>query len=194
MSRYVFCFDRRRWACSRAASATGYSSRRQVFPRLLHTAPTVYAHTHCIVSQAGALRSHSTCPFQVALKRKTFLPMRAQVLKQNGNLLMLDEPTNDADVDLLRALENALLDWPGTVLCISHDRYFLDRQAPPAQSAMLRMLRGMLRDMLHGVPFKLLTRAAMMRSCRQRCRRLWNIVAHEKDVSRIHTSMSCVHA
>ena len=43
-----------------------------------------------------------------------------QVLKQNGNLLMLDEPTNDADVDLLRALESAILAWPGTVLCISH--------------------------------------------------------------------------
>jgi ATPase subunit of ABC transporter with duplicated ATPase domains len=40
---------------------------------------------------------------------------------------MLDEPTNDADVDLLRALENAIMQWPGTVLCISHDRYFLDR-------------------------------------------------------------------
>ena len=52
-----------------------------------------------------------------------------QVLKQNGNLLMLDEPTNDADVDLLRALENAIMQWPGTVLCISHDRYFLDRSA-----------------------------------------------------------------
>lgn len=51
----------------------------------------------------------------------------AKVLKQNGNLLMLDEPTNDADVDLLRALENAINQWPGTVLCISHDRYFLDR-------------------------------------------------------------------
>lgn len=149
----------------------------------------MYAHTHCIVSQAGALRSHSTCPFQVALKRKLFLPMRAQVLKQNGNLLMLDEPTNDADVDLLRALENALLDWPGTVLCISHDRYFLDRQAFPAQSAMRRMLR-----VACCVPSKVLTRAAMMRCCRRRCRRLWTIVAHEKDVSRIHTSMSCVHA
>ena len=51
------------------------------------------------------------------------------MLKQNGNLLMLDEPTNDADVDLLRALENAIMQWPGTVLCISHDRYFLDRSA-----------------------------------------------------------------
>lgn len=49
------------------------------------------------------------------------------MLKQNGNLLMLDEPTNDADVDLLRALETAIMQWPGTVLCISHDRYFLDR-------------------------------------------------------------------
>lgn len=54
-----------------------------------------------------------------------------QVLKQNGNLLMLDEPTNDADVDLLRALENAIMQWPGTVLCISHDRYFLDRSVLP---------------------------------------------------------------
>lgn len=48
-----------------------------------------------------------------------------QVLKQNGNLLMLDEPTNDADVDLLRALENAINQWPGTVLCISHVRRVL---------------------------------------------------------------------
>ena len=55
--------------------------------------------------------------------------LNLQVLKQNGNLLMLDEPTNDADVDLLRALENAIMQWPGTVLCISHDRYFLDRSA-----------------------------------------------------------------
>lgn len=38
-----------------------------------------------------------------------------------------DEPTNDADVDLLRSLEDGIMAWPGTVMCISHDRYFLDR-------------------------------------------------------------------
>jgi len=53
----------------------------------------------------------------------------ATVLKQSGNLLLLDEPTNDLDVDTLRALEEAVLNFAGTTLCISHDRWFLDRIA-----------------------------------------------------------------
>ncbi len=53
----------------------------------------------------------------------------AKVLKQGGNVLMLDEPTNDLDVDTLRALEEALLAFPGCVLVTSHDRFFLDRIA-----------------------------------------------------------------
>ncbi|HEY6728183.1 MAG TPA: energy-dependent translational throttle protein EttA [Polyangiaceae bacterium] len=53
----------------------------------------------------------------------------AKLLKQGGNLLLLDEPTNDLDVDTLRSLEQALLDFPGCAVVISHDRWFLDRIA-----------------------------------------------------------------
>jgi sulfate-transporting ATPase len=53
----------------------------------------------------------------------------AKVLASGGNLLLLDEPTNDLDVDTLRALENALLEFPGCAMVISHDRWFLDRIA-----------------------------------------------------------------
>ncbi|HYO95657.1 MAG TPA: energy-dependent translational throttle protein EttA [Polyangiaceae bacterium] len=53
----------------------------------------------------------------------------AKVLKEGGNLLLLDEPTNDLDVDTLRALEEALLSFPGCAVVISHDRWFLDRIA-----------------------------------------------------------------
>jgi ATP-binding cassette ChvD family protein len=53
----------------------------------------------------------------------------AKVLKEGGNVILLDEPSNDLDVDTLRALEDALLDFPGCVLVISHDRWFLDRMA-----------------------------------------------------------------
>ncbi len=51
----------------------------------------------------------------------------AKVLRAGGNLLLLDEPTNDLDVDTLRALEDALLAFPGCLVVISHDRWFLDR-------------------------------------------------------------------
>ncbi len=53
----------------------------------------------------------------------------SKTLMQGGNLLMLDEPTNDLDVDTLRALEDALLDFAGCAVVISHDRWFLDRIA-----------------------------------------------------------------
>ncbi len=53
----------------------------------------------------------------------------AKVLKSGGNVLLLDEPTNDLDVETLRALEQALLDFPGCAVVISHDRWFLDRIA-----------------------------------------------------------------
>ncbi|MCS7100701.1 MAG: energy-dependent translational throttle protein EttA [Burkholderiaceae bacterium] len=51
----------------------------------------------------------------------------AKTLLQGGNVLLLDEPSNDLDVETLRALEDALLEFPGSVLVISHDRWFLDR-------------------------------------------------------------------
>jgi ATPase subunit of ABC transporter with duplicated ATPase domains len=53
----------------------------------------------------------------------------AKMLKSGANVLLLDEPTNDLDVDTLRALEEALLTFPGCAVVISHDRWFLDRIA-----------------------------------------------------------------
>jgi ATP-binding cassette ChvD family protein len=53
----------------------------------------------------------------------------AKMLRSGGNFLMLDEPTNDLDVETLRALEQALLEFPGSAIVISHDRWFLDRIA-----------------------------------------------------------------
>jgi ATPase subunit of ABC transporter with duplicated ATPase domains len=53
----------------------------------------------------------------------------AKLLQSNGNVLLLDEPTNDLDVDTLRALEAGLESFPGCVVVISHDRWFLDRLA-----------------------------------------------------------------
>jgi ATPase subunit of ABC transporter with duplicated ATPase domains len=51
------------------------------------------------------------------------------MLKTGANVLLLDEPTNDLDVDTLRALEEALLEYPGCAVIITHDRWFLDRVA-----------------------------------------------------------------
>lgn len=53
----------------------------------------------------------------------------ALTLKQGGNLLLLDEPTNDLDVETLESLENALIEFPGCAVVVSHDRWFLDRVA-----------------------------------------------------------------
>jgi ATPase subunit of ABC transporter with duplicated ATPase domains len=53
----------------------------------------------------------------------------AKMLKTGANVLLLDEPTNDLDVDTLRALEEALLEFPGCAVIITHDRWFLDRVA-----------------------------------------------------------------
>ena len=53
----------------------------------------------------------------------------AKTLIAGGNVLLLDEPSNDLDVETLRALEDALLEFAGSVLVISHDRWFLDRIA-----------------------------------------------------------------
>jgi ATPase subunit of ABC transporter with duplicated ATPase domains len=53
----------------------------------------------------------------------------ALTLKQGGNLILLDEPTNDLDVETLSSLEDALLEFPGCAVVVSHDRWFLDRLA-----------------------------------------------------------------
>merc|ERR1711935_816507 len=53
----------------------------------------------------------------------------AKVLKSGGNVLLLDEPTNDLDVNTMRSLEEALLEFAGCVAVVSHDRFFLDRIA-----------------------------------------------------------------
>jgi energy-dependent translational throttle protein EttA len=53
----------------------------------------------------------------------------AKILKAGGNFIILDEPSNDLDVEVLRALEEALLDFAGCAMVVSHDRYFLDRVA-----------------------------------------------------------------
>ena len=53
----------------------------------------------------------------------------AKMIRRGGNLLLLDEPSNDLDVDTLRALEDGLLQFPGCAVVISHDRWFLDRIA-----------------------------------------------------------------
>jgi ATPase subunit of ABC transporter with duplicated ATPase domains len=53
----------------------------------------------------------------------------AKLLQSGGNLLLIDEPTNDLDVDTLRALEDALVEFAGCAVVISHDRWFLDRIA-----------------------------------------------------------------
>ena len=53
----------------------------------------------------------------------------AKILQQGANVLLLDEPSNDLDVETLRALEDAILVFPGTVMVVSHDRWFLDRIA-----------------------------------------------------------------
>ncbi len=77
----------------------------------------------------------------------------ALTLKEGGNLLLLDEPTNDLDVETLGSLENALLEFPGCAVVISHDRWFLDRVATHILSwegtddnpAILVLVRGQLR-------------------------------------------------
>jgi len=100
----------------------------------------------------------------------------AKLLRTGGNLLLLDEPTNDLDVDTLRALENALLEFPGCAMVISHDRWFLDRVAThvlafegdsqvtwfegnfEAYEEHRRQLLGAEADRPHRITYKRLTR------------------------------------
>ena len=78
----------------------------------------------------------------------------AKLLAGGGNLMLLDEPTNDLDVDTLRALEEALVGWSGSALVTSHDRWFLDRMAThPGLRGRQRgpLVRGQLRR-VRGAP------------------------------------------
>ena len=79
----------------------------------------------------------------------------AKLLRRGGNVLLLDEPTNDLDVDTLRALEEALLAFPGCAVIISHDRWFLDRVATHVLAfegdSQVTLVRGQLRG-LRGAP------------------------------------------
>ena len=79
----------------------------------------------------------------------------AKLLRRGGNVLLLDEPTNDLDVDTLRALEEALLAFPGCAVVISHDRWFLDRVATHVLAfegdSQVVVVRGQLRG-LRGAP------------------------------------------
>ena len=78
----------------------------------------------------------------------------AKLLRRGGNVLLLDEPTNDLDVDTLRALEEALLAFPGCAVIISHDRWFLDRVATHVlafEGDSQVLVRGQLRG-LRGAP------------------------------------------
>jgi ATPase subunit of ABC transporter with duplicated ATPase domains len=101
----------------------------------------------------------------------------AKTLMTGGNLLLLDEPTNDLDVDTLRALEDALVDFAGCAVVISHDRWFLDRIAThilafegnsevfwfegnyEAYKEDLRKRKGIDADQPHRVAYKKLVRA-----------------------------------
>ena len=101
----------------------------------------------------------------------------AKLLKSGGNLLLLDEPTNDLDVDTLRALEDALLDFSGCAVVITHDRWFLDRIAThmlafegdsevvwfegnyQAYIEDLKKRKGSDADQPHRIKYKRLTRA-----------------------------------
>ena len=79
----------------------------------------------------------------------------AKVLKSGGNVVLLDEPTNDLDVETLRALEEALLSFPGCAVVISHDRWFLDRIATHILAfegnSRSRLVRGQLRGVRRGL-------------------------------------------
>ena len=75
----------------------------------------------------------------------------AKLLKSGGNVLLLDEPTNDLDVDTLRALEEALLDFAGCAVVISHDRWFLDRDRDAHPRLRGRLADGVVRGHVPGV-------------------------------------------
>src|SRR5690606_19711361 len=82
------------------------------------------------------------------------------VLLDQPNVLILDEPTNDMDTDMLAAIEDLLDSWPGTLIVVSHDRYFLERVTDQQYAVM----GGRLRHLPGGVDEYLRLRAAETRS------------------------------
>jgi len=100
----------------------------------------------CSTSRAATSRSAwDSC--RAAERNRVHL---AKLLQRGSNLLLLDEPTNDLDVDTLRALEDALLEYAGCVMVISHDRWFprphRDAHAGVRGRQPCRLVRGQLQD------------------------------------------------
>jgi ATPase subunit of ABC transporter with duplicated ATPase domains len=134
-------------AVSRIFLCSDYLSRPVIFPRdldltdeelVLNAIRTNPACVNCHVSLDPLASYLSGFQFKGSDQQKRVADLSggernrlhlAKLLKEGGNVLLLDEPTNDLDVETLRALEEALLNFPGSALVISHDRWFLDRVA-----------------------------------------------------------------
>ena len=84
--------------------------------------------------QPQSTRRSSTSPVRTSSRRSERCPavsvnrvQLAKMLTRGGNVILLDEPTNDLDLDTLRVLEEGIQNFPGCMVIVSHDRYFLDR-------------------------------------------------------------------
>ena len=107
---------------------------RSVFDNIANGQDTMYVDGRSINARAytgafgfrGSLQQQMAGTLSGGERNRLYL---ATVLQRDANVLLLDEPTNDLDVSTLRDLEDALLGYPGCVLVISHDRWFLDRVA-----------------------------------------------------------------
>ena len=100
-----------------------YGSQAERCSSVRRTGRPVAASTITTTADARAYSSWPTAVLDSGIDAGTL------TLKQGGTLLLLDEPTNDLDVETLGSLENALLEFPGCAVVITHDRWFLDRIA-----------------------------------------------------------------